>query len=298
MSLLDLLTAILQRSKEGSVIVKTLVDYSRASDEALPVITDEEALACIHRLAVLLEDMRTAIDEVSKGEIEEIVKLILPLARTFTAVMQTGAAGLHSRVAKRSRQPIIEDLDSGEVPASFGEVHIHFLRPRRYLWHPLWPKLRDHIWPQAAAAYPSLVEMACERPVVAFVTVLACTPSALSVASNAALVLCADAVLQRAFRWKGPEVEEALECYARSTRLSFKCTRFVAHQSFYVLWAQAARSLDGRSPSKVAWEAALALRTDPVGSVATAAHGLAGVTQWAGGKLVRLAAWLPKVPRF
>lgn len=269
-------------------------------------VSREEVRAGIQAVAAMLVDLRATLLSVSRGEIEEIVEAGLPLARLAVSAARASALRLQkSAVGCRPMSTVvIEDLDTSgpDSCAQMGEscgsdCPVSVFPKRRYLWQPLWPRLRRRAWP----TLQRLVVPSKRRHYLLLalfpllgLPVLCCIICMLWAAP---WLLLADAFLQRAYAWKGAAVEDALDTARQAIRFWLLAFRLAARQLQRLVRHQASRLLTVEHLSELRDNCLKLMRTvgrDPIGSSKALAGHAVNSARWVGQKLPE---WYTRVPR-
>eukprot|EP00929_Paragymnodinium_shiwhaense_P086430 TRINITY_DN46948_c0_g1_i1.p1 TRINITY_DN46948_c0_g1~~TRINITY_DN46948_c0_g1_i1.p1 ORF type:complete len:424 (-),score=92.06 TRINITY_DN46948_c0_g1_i1:187-1458(-) len=279
--------------------LKKAVEKGRAPQN-LQSMNSQELLCAFHKVKVLCRDLQDALEDVSREEIEELSGVGLTVARMACATAQTNAQRLHD-YAHPQHTVIIEDLEENSDPdakaggaeegdsvASFStrasdsrfcrgsfEPRVELLRSR-YLWRPLWPRLRK--WarsPSVPTPATRLCARAQERPLTALAVVTVSWPAALgtSVAAACALpwALVGDCVLQRLYAARRQRVDDSVEASLQVGKLMYLSSRLATRKFLKMLKIQFTRCMGGREPAQVLRDTADAVRQDPFGSLRKAA---------------------------
>mmetsp|Transcript_15831 Transcript_15831/g.28863 ORF Transcript_15831/g.28863 Transcript_15831/m.28863 type:complete len:427 (-) Transcript_15831:63-1343(-) len=283
---LDRIVLLLPRDPVQQRLVANLLSVkTKTSEDESPVISAEEVQTGIDAALLLLLDFRAAVTDVSKEELAEIIEIGLPLLRTAARTLQRSARRMHRRALQFSSvhrsTVLIEDLDApvpnvfnipsdGEVPRS---VCVTICRKkRRYLWQPLWPRLRSaiHDWsegPWVPDAASKACRTALDRPLqAALVLAFAGPATVVGVTWVMPPVLLADTALQRLYTWKGSDtIDDAIDGVVQTTRVGFLSTRLLVRHSWRLASRQAKRWLNGRTPTRAALDVFQQWYEDPVG---------------------------------
>mmetsp|Transcript_32115 Transcript_32115/g.75401 ORF Transcript_32115/g.75401 Transcript_32115/m.75401 type:complete len:430 (+) Transcript_32115:63-1352(+) len=274
------------------VVARMLSGRTKASENDPPVISVDEAFKGLDAFMLAILDFRTAVAEVSEEDLAEIVEIGLPLANRACRLAQRSARRMHRSALQLSSvhrsTVMIEDLDApvphtggivnlqsamSDVEGTAPPVHVTICRPRRrYMWKPLWPRLRTAIIDWSHEPWvPEVANKAChiavEKPVQAAAVLAFFGPAALmGVAYCTPVVLLADAALQRAYTWQGPDaVEDAVDGIVQTSTVGYLSARLLLRQSWRLATLQAKRWLDGRTPTEAAVETFQQWCQDPVG---------------------------------
>lgn len=241
---------------------------------------EEEIIAGILVARAVLVDVRAALAEVSRDEVEEFVEVGLAVARAATAAARVAARQVQRRVdAEAQFSPrlatstvVIEEVDcaldgtalaGGVQHALDGKsVKCTFPSRRRFIWQPLWPKVK------AWTSSPSLPRFQCVGSVATGAIVCAASPLLFMIgAFTLPLLLVADVALQRIYSWKQREVEDCLEGVSQVARLTYVSTRIAIRRGLRVARLQLARASAGRSLGEMAADVAKSVWRDPLGAV-------------------------------
>jgi len=275
---LTLVAASVPHTKEGCAnLLQALSEQGQrhGSDVDRQPLTPEELQHFMGTLKVMIGDVRAALTDVSRDEIEELVDVALTVARMLLSASQAAARRLRE-VADRDEQRhslIIEDLEEETESTGPGVGHgsvssstspsVVLLPNKRYLWRPIWPRLRGWLARPSLPPFPrqaatSLLHKSKERPATAIVLGAMATPVFLCSATVSVWmfamalpgVLLGDHLVQQLYTARKEYVDNTLEGVL-----------------------QAKRVLRGRSSQ----EAAMDSLRDPVGSASVAAS----VASWA-----------------
>jgi len=264
-----------------------------------PSFSQVEFQEFMQMIKALLSDVRSALTDISREEIEELADVGLMVTRMALKVAQSAALQLQHAINRESRQTvIIEDLEEPIDPASSSRAtpchggktsddagkmrkNTHLvLRPsHRYLWRPLWPRLRA--WaarPMAPLQRPAAAALVRvrQRPLETFVVASVAMPAVVSGAFAAfwasvlglPWVLLGDAALQHLYASRKQRVDDVVEGSLQVTRLAYLSSRLAGRRLVRLAHAQARRWLNGRT----AKEAAMETIRDPVGSASAVLH--------------------------
>lgn len=252
-------SAVQQLARDADSLQAQARHLSQERDMVISADDFQEALQLVRSALV---DVRTALVEVPRDELEELSEVALTVARMGMVSLQGVARQVKDAVDQdaRSSSVVIEDL--GEAPRQQHWRPSDGIRlsgqapPRRLLWEPLWPRL------QAWAASPSLPSLSVPLPsawicAVAFLVLwpmllllfflllwafLVAVPS----------VLLADAALQHIYLTRQATIDRWIEGPLQLARLWYLSARLAARRAIRVAKAQLNRALAGRSFSTAA----------------------------------------------
>jgi len=231
-----------------------------------PAMSRAEALAGMRMVETVLSDVRTALNEVSREEIEEVAELGLAVARMAVTVAQTAARQLKRTADQNVRHEFervrIEEVsdDSSTTATERGSSCSRTAHPRRYIWQALWPQVKSLpstiTRPWLAAQPPVALAFAViTSPVLFWIFVFLMPP-----------LLFLDEVLQRLYTWKQEQVETLSDSTVQVSKLAYLTARLTVRQSWRVARSQLKRGMAGRTVGQVLKE----WLSDPVGTLQTA----------------------------
>lgn len=282
------------KPEECKLVAELLAAQSRLQPGEAPAVSKEAALAGLCTAAAMLMDVRAAITGVSKDEVAELVEIGLPLARATSVALQAKALRIQKNVCPRSTV-LIEDLDdthddSGKpaqrLCATLSDTPCRVTLCRgRYLWKPLWPRLKSTVCPQILewASAPCFPAVARQNPIQTTALAVVFGPAAVwTTVLVAPPVLFADCCMQRIYQWTGPEeVDKVIGGVAQTSKFGYLSGRILVRQSLRVAQTQARRFLGGRTPTEAGVDILKECWRDPVGSVQTSVSH----ARWASGRV-------------
>jgi hypothetical protein len=310
---LDRLGQQLPSSAVGcEVVAGVLSPRLSADNSSAQCITREEVAAGIQAVAAMLADLRATLLGVTRGEIEDIVEAGLPLARIAVAAARASALRVQQTLSRQRRGStvIIEDLDAVSSahcgdgcmaePTGTG-CSINLVPKRRYLWQPIWPRFRQgasSTWKRLAADPHSFLPLHRRQLLILALLPLLGPPVCFCALWVGTWVMLVDAVLQRAYAWKGPVVEDALDTLRQAVRFWSLALRVALRQIKRLIYKQASRLLTKQNLAELQEGCARHLRRvseDPVGSSKAFAMNAVDKARWIMEKLPQWYAMLPKL---
>eukprot|EP00930_Biecheleria_cincta_P036024 TRINITY_DN24734_c0_g2_i1.p1 TRINITY_DN24734_c0_g2~~TRINITY_DN24734_c0_g2_i1.p1 ORF type:complete len:431 (-),score=59.60 TRINITY_DN24734_c0_g2_i1:123-1415(-) len=231
------------------------------SSEGPSPISVEETQNLMRIVQAALLDVRAALNEMERDEIDELADVSLAVARMAISITQKTVRQMKDSVHKQSIPAvIIEDL--GEMEGAQGVNGMHFqgshserahytfstnLQSHRFLWRPLWPRLKT--WGEN----PSLPTLAAPPTVAIAMLIFAwplCLIAALFAFWSAILalpcVLLADTLLQHFYSSRQRQVDECIDGALQVARLWYLTVRITLRRTARIARAQARRALGGR----------------------------------------------------
>jgi len=307
---LDRLGQQLPSSPESCEAVAEVLSAQTVDRDAVgppaPVLSREEVRAGIEAVAAMLTDLRAALLGVSRSEVEEMVEAGLPLARLAVSAARASALRLQNATVELRQKStvIIEDLDDPRscLQPSDIDCSISVLPKRRYLWQPLWPKRHGalaRLRKLTTKPETCLPATALRRPLLTVALALMIVPPLLCCSFWVGpWVILGDAVLQRAYAWKGQVVEDVLETAARALRFWLLAVRLFARQLRRFLRHQTSRFLRDYSFSDLRSGLLRCLQAfgrDPLGSLKAFVASVVSSMRWIFRKLPQWYACLPRL---
>lgn len=295
----------LQMVQEAQVIDRQgqqLSLHTGPSPVAPSPVSVEEAQNLMRIVKAALLDVRAALNEMERDEIDELADVSLAVSRMAISIAQKSVRQMKDSVREQSTPTvIIEDLSEMEGHQRVNSTHFqgrhsgntHYIFPtnipsHRSLWKPLWPRVKA--WVQS----PSLPPVIAPRIPMAAVAILFFTwPLCLIVALFAfwsailalPCVLLADILLQHFYSSRQQQVDECIDGALQVARLWYLTVRIALRRTARIARAQVRRALGGRPLGE-------AIRTwlrHPVTSALAAAQLLAHVVMIASREASRLA---------
>lgn len=250
------------------------------------VSSADEVWAVVSVITQALFDAQTALAEVTREEIEEIAEAALAAAQVAVAATQVAAAKLRiqaNRDAKaeaRASTVMIEELSTvtqnaegvfckelsttgGPTVCAAGRNHfavstescnVVFLRPRRYMWKPLWPKLRFWVAKSAPLKLPRMELLALFLLLWPFVVAFSFFTFWIAM-MVLPLVLTADYVVQRLYTVCGAQIEDFLEGSYHLFRLFYVTARLTTKRTLRVVRVRLRNTMGGKSFGDTCWDA-------------------------------------------
>lgn len=233
----------------------------RLESEDSMMLTRKEAVDFVQVASLVLTDIRTALDEVSREEIEEISEVCLAIARMAVSSTRVAVRRMQGQAEEHPEEegPVIEDIseDGTERPSQRSFIS-HSPRCRRYIWQPLLPQLRS------CCVLPRLPRMESHKSYPLLAALLLGWPLLL-LAAGAALLLAllvlpwlvlVDEALQRLYGWRQRQFEDFVESVLHFFRLGYLSVRLVLRRCVRVGRMQIKRFLRGRTVCEAAWDCA------------------------------------------
>mmetsp|Transcript_61824 Transcript_61824/g.109789 ORF Transcript_61824/g.109789 Transcript_61824/m.109789 type:complete len:432 (+) Transcript_61824:35-1330(+) len=270
-----------------------------------PAISAEEVASFTNVARAVLDDVCTALVDISRDEVEELAEVGLTASRLAVSAAQSAVQRLQEslQLQEQPGRVVIEELGEESSTAEAQEtrrgqtrrsrdenVRIRMCQPRRrLLWPPLWPLVKHQISELLEA--PELLSLSLHRCCCKLsdlksnhkgwsVLLAASLPIWLPLSGftlclsvfAAPWLLLVDSLLQRFYKPRAKRLEEVADGCWQVARLWYVAGRLAMRRASRLMRSMVHRSLAGRSLTEAALEGLEEVRKDPLAAASAAAR--------------------------